>query len=276
MATPHHHDTASESDSDSESENESDGTADRAAGGATPATPAQPDAGPAAPTSLAERFGDPKPDPQDVFRTLIRDNPGICDTCFRRIRDYAPAPSESWFATEHDHKNAHSRVNLQHITTDRVELGQDGEYAHPPPADYETDTNPWATRPERGRIICEACGHVDRLDVGFGAGLVSEPADHGGDAALTLSALKRALDRCIERVREQGYTVAEDAAFDAATHLKTDPDTAKRDADIVAVALTLGLRRGSHTTTATTTPTTTTDSDAGRDHSRANAGASSD
>lgn len=195
----------------------------------------------------------------DVFREYIRDAPGVCDTCFRRVKDYTRPPSGRWFD-----QHTRSAATLKTCVTSMSTPGKDGMYCHPPPKNHDTDE--YQNRPAYGRIICDACGHIDRPNRGFGSGLLD--ADDDLDAALTKPVLERAADRCVSRLREAGLSVHRHAVFSAVDTLKSKPHYATRDADIVRAALTIGVRRADQQQPQPTPTTTDADDDTDTDPKR--------
>lgn len=173
-------------------------------------------------------------DSADVFTEYIRENPGVCDTCFRRVKDYTHPPTDRWFD-----QHTRSSATLKTVVTSMTTPGKDGVYCHPPPKNHDTDD--YRNRPAYGRIVCNACGHIDPPYGRFAASLRDPDADD--HAGLPKSTLKRATDRCVSRLREAGVSVHDHATFSAVDTLKSKPRYAARDADIIRAALTIGVRR---------------------------------
>lgn len=148
-----------------------------------------------------------------VFQEYIQNDSGICDKCYKRVRQYYPPP-EQVHRTSLRHAESGEG---DHILRGETFQGGDGVYCYPPPRD--------GTANDGGRIVCEDCGEID---------YIPEARDVGD--LITCS------HRLRERLVEKGFGINDDAFYQTIRRKKATPEEAGKDFMILEKATQRGIR----------------------------------
>jgi len=175
-------------------------------------------------TTPAPAPADGPPETQDrsaralrLFDDLLFDHPGVCSSCYARIRD----------RTEHDEAVLRAgRLGTGNRPTETLQRAGDGEVGQ----DCRDHDEYGVRRSYFGRTYCGQCG---------APGGTASP-----ERIASLQALRGQLDAIVRRLHEQNFYPDIDTLYRTAIHLKQQPEHQGRDRQLLAAATYLALERG--------------------------------